>query len=204
VENEIGAAGRDAPAGASRRETLRLGSGAALAALIAALSGGRVLAHDATPEAGPGSVGNYSVIRIRKIKADASGEEVTARVEEGFVPLIREMPGFVSYVVLWNAETRDWVSISTFTDKAAADGRRVDRAGRSLRGLLRYQRDDRGRPARGRGRGCPCRRSGRVSRTRRARYDRMMDRRGGATCPAAARLRRTDAPGPTGRLVLTR
>ena len=99
----------------------RLSSGVALVALASALSGGRVLAHEATPATGPGSVGQYTVIRIRKVRADASGEEVTARVEAAFVPLIREMPGFVSYAVLWNTETRDWVSISTFTDKAAAD-----------------------------------------------------------------------------------
>ena len=113
---------RARPARTTRRETLgRLGSGAALAALVAMLAGGRVLAHEATPAAGEGSAGRYTVIRIRRVKADRSSEELTTIVEEGFVPLVRELPGFVSYVVLWNAETRDWVAISTFTDRAAAE-----------------------------------------------------------------------------------
>jgi hypothetical protein len=91
-----------------------------LAAFAAIAPGERVLAHEATPMAGGGAGGQYTVIRIRKVKADRSGEELTALVEAGFVPQVRELPGFVSYVVLWNAETRNWVTIGTFTDKEAA------------------------------------------------------------------------------------
>ena len=113
------------PDSASRRETLRrLGSGVALAALTAllpAVPGHRVLAHSGTPAADQGSVGQYTVIRIRKVKPDRSGKELTAMVEAGFVPQLKRLRGFVSYVVLWNAETRDWVTIGNFADKAAAD-----------------------------------------------------------------------------------
>jgi hypothetical protein len=106
---------------ATRRETLgHLGGTAVLAAFAAIVPGDRLLAQEATPMAGEGSGGRYTVIRIRKVKADRSGEDLTALVEAGFVPQVRELPGFVSYVVLWNAETRDWVTIGTFTDQAAA------------------------------------------------------------------------------------
>jgi hypothetical protein len=85
---------------ATRRETLgRLGH----------LGGGMAVA------------GGYAVLRIRRVKPDHSGDELNALVETGFVPQVRALPGFVSYIVLWNAETRDWVSISTFTDKPAAE-----------------------------------------------------------------------------------
>jgi len=105
----------------TRRQTLgHLGGAVVLTAFAAIAAGDRALAHDATPVAGDGAEGRYTVIRIRKVKADRSGEDLTALVETGFVPQLRELPGFVSYVVLWNDETRNWVTIGTFTDQAAA------------------------------------------------------------------------------------
>lgn len=107
---------------ATRRETLgHLGGAAVLAAVAAIVPGERLLAHEATLIAGEVSGDRYTVIRIRKVRADRSGEELTALVEAGFIPQLRELPGFVSYVVLWNAETRNWITIGTFTDKEAGD-----------------------------------------------------------------------------------
>ena len=121
----IGTTNGTGPDSASRREALRrLGSGAALAALAAlapVVPDRRVLPHEATPEAGERVVGQYTVVRVRKVKPDRSGEELTAKVEADFVPQLEALRGFVSYVVLWKAESRDWITIGTFTDKAAAD-----------------------------------------------------------------------------------
>jgi hypothetical protein len=105
-----------------RAAVLRGGGGLALAAL--ALGFGKpVLAQEATPgptdDAGP--EGRYGVIRVRKVKADRSAEELTTLVQDGFVPLLREVPGFVSYAILWNAESRDWAALSLFADKSGAD-----------------------------------------------------------------------------------
>ena len=108
-------------AGTTRREALgRLGGGVALAALASAALGGRVLAQSATPDA-EGIEGSYTVIRLRKVKPDKSAEELTAMVREGFVPLVQEIPGFVSYFIVHNSETRDWAAVGVFADKAGAD-----------------------------------------------------------------------------------
>jgi hypothetical protein len=122
MNERIETARETGPVRTTRRETLgQLGGGAALAALAAAMSGKRVLATQATPAAGAMPAGAYTTLRIRKVKPDHSGDELNALVETGFVPQVTALPGFISYVALWNAETRDWVSISTFTDQAAAD-----------------------------------------------------------------------------------
>jgi hypothetical protein len=104
-----------------RAVALRAGGGLALAGLALGL-GRPIVAQEATP--GPTDdaelVDRYGVIRVRKLKADRSAEELTVLVQEGFVPLLREVPGFVSYAILWNAETRDWAAISLFADRAGA------------------------------------------------------------------------------------
>ena len=101
---------------------LRAGGGLTLAALALGL-GTPILAQEATP--GPtddaGLEGRYGVIRVRRLKIDRSNDELTALVRDGFLPLLREVPGFVSYAILWNAETRDWAAISLFADKSGSD-----------------------------------------------------------------------------------
>lgn len=109
----------------TRRGALKLGGGVALAGLLAAgFGGGRVVAQEASSEAGEASdglEGRYLVVRLRQVKADRSVDELIALIRDGFVPLVRTVPGFVSYVVIANPETRDQLSIGIFADKAGAD-----------------------------------------------------------------------------------
>jgi quinol monooxygenase YgiN len=60
---------------------------------------------------------------IRYYQADPpSIEEVVRRVQEDFVPLIRDMGGFVSYFILVPSEREeDIVSVSVFEDQHSAE-----------------------------------------------------------------------------------
>jgi quinol monooxygenase YgiN len=60
---------------------------------------------------------------IRYYQADPSSiNEVVRRVQEDFVPLIRDMPGFVSYFILVPSERQeDIVSVSVFEDQQSAE-----------------------------------------------------------------------------------
>ncbi len=61
----------------------------------------------------------YIAVRRYKIKAD-SMDVVAQRAVEGFVPLIRQAPGFVAYYGV--AEGNDTVfTVSIFQDQAGAD-----------------------------------------------------------------------------------
>lgn len=105
--------------GSNRREALRAGGGL-LAALAAIGLGGRVIAQEASPVAN-GAIGRYVVIRTRTVKPDKQHEELVTINETQFVPIIKAIPGFVSYTVIYNAESRAWTAISVYTDKAGAD-----------------------------------------------------------------------------------
>ncbi len=60
---------------------------------------------------------------IRYYRAEpGSVDEVARRVQEGFVPIIRETAGFVSYFVLAPAEREGAiVSVSVFEDRESAE-----------------------------------------------------------------------------------
>ena len=63
----------------------------------------------------------YAAIRYYRTDPD-SIDEVTRRVREGFVPLIRETAGFVSYFVLAPSEREnELVSVSVFESKEGAE-----------------------------------------------------------------------------------
>ena len=58
---------------------------------------------------------------IRYYRTDpGSIESVVRRVEEGFVPLLRETPGFVSYFVL-TPRQGEMVSVSVFEEQRGAE-----------------------------------------------------------------------------------
>ena len=62
----------------------------------------------------------FAAIRYYRTDPDSTGE-VVRRVREGFVPLIRDTPGFVSYFVLVPSEREDeLVSVSVFEDQRGA------------------------------------------------------------------------------------
>ena len=75
---------------------------------------------------------------IRYYQADPpSINEVVRRVQEDFVPLIRDMPGFVSYFILVPSERQeDIVSVSVFEDQQSAE----ERTRRPQSGWCRIQR----------------------------------------------------------------
>ena len=59
---------------------------------------------------------------IRYYQADPpSIDEVVRRVHQDFVPLIRDMQGFVSYFILVPSEREDIVSVSVFEDQQSAE-----------------------------------------------------------------------------------
>ena len=96
-----------------------------MVAAVAALMGGRaVLAQSATPTADDSNpevaVGQYLVVRTWTFKPDKSADELAALVAEGFVPLLRDTPGFRQYTTIWNDETRQWSAITIFADEAGA------------------------------------------------------------------------------------
>jgi quinol monooxygenase YgiN len=62
----------------------------------------------------------YAAIRYYRTDPD-SIDEVARRVREGFVPIIREMAGFVSYFILDPGEREGAiVSVSVFEDEQSA------------------------------------------------------------------------------------
>ena len=61
----------------------------------------------------------YAAIRYYRTERD-SIESVVRRVKEGFVPLIRETPGFVSYLVLAPRQD-EIVSVSVFEEQRDAE-----------------------------------------------------------------------------------
>lgn len=106
----------------TRRQALRtLGAGAILAMLGVTDAGLPAAAQDATPAPGNALEGRYAVIRIRQVKPEYSAEELARTVRDGFLPIVREVPGFVAYFVMANEDARTWVSIGIFADKAGSD-----------------------------------------------------------------------------------
>lgn len=62
----------------------------------------------------------YAAIRYYRAEPPAI-DEVTRRVEEDFVPIIREMEGFVSYFVLVPSDRpEEVVAVSVFEDQQSA------------------------------------------------------------------------------------
>ena len=107
------------PAALSRRSAvLRLGSGG----LAALLAGGVIpaAAQEASPMAGTPAAGRaYLATRLYQLAPGHTMEELAAVVESGFLPIIRQVPGFLEYFLV---ETGEGVlSISVFTEQAGME-----------------------------------------------------------------------------------
>jgi hypothetical protein len=105
----------------TRRDVLHAAGGGTLALLALAGMRGNVVAQDATPAVGTTLAGAYAVVRVRKVKPEFSATALAQEVGEGFVPIVREVPGFMHYFVVPDEDQRSWVSVGIFTDKAGAD-----------------------------------------------------------------------------------
>jgi quinol monooxygenase YgiN len=105
----------------TRRTVLRALGGSSLGLVALAAMHGRVIAQEATPVAVDSLDGAYAVVRVRRVKPEFSATALAREVGEGFVPIVREIPGFIHYFVVADEEQRTWVSVGIFADKAGAD-----------------------------------------------------------------------------------
>ena len=113
----------------TRRVAVKL-TGAWLMAATVATRGQGLRAQEASPVASPVAaeilLGQHVVIRIRTVKAEHAPEDVLAQIQEGFVPLVEEIPGLGLYLAAANPETRALFSISVFADDAGvAESNRI-------------------------------------------------------------------------------
>jgi hypothetical protein len=103
----------------SRRSAVLGLGGGALAALLTS-SPIPAAAQEASPMAGTPAAGRaYLVIRQYQLAPGRTMEELNALVESGFIPIVKQVPGFQEYVLV---ETDEGVlSISVFADRAGAE-----------------------------------------------------------------------------------
>jgi hypothetical protein len=113
----------------TRRVVLKLAGGATLLAFAGAGAGRAALAQEAlaqeaspvaSPAGGKDLNGKSVVIRIRTVKPDRSADALMALIQDGFVPLVEDVPGFIWYVAGADPETRGQFSVGVFDDEAGA------------------------------------------------------------------------------------
>ncbi len=105
----------------NRRDAMKVGGGIARALLGAGLGTGTVaIAQQATPVSGSLD-GAYAVVRLYTIRPNRSSDEVLELIRDGYVPLIREIPGFISYTAIADPASAQHAFISVFEDKAGTD-----------------------------------------------------------------------------------
>ena len=103
-----------------RAAVTRLAAGAAglIAGVVpAARSRWRAAAQAATPPAGASA---FAVLRRYTLVPGTDTDELVHRVEEGFVPIVSQIPGFQEYLLLETADGMH-VSISLFADPSGAE-----------------------------------------------------------------------------------
>jgi hypothetical protein len=101
-----------------RSAVLRLGSGG----LAALLSGSAIhaAAQEASPLAGTPTEGRaYLAIREYQLASGRTMEELHTAVESGFMPIVKQVPGFQEYLLVETGE--GVISISVFEDQAGAE-----------------------------------------------------------------------------------
>ena len=115
--------------GVTRRAMIKAGGGLAAAALH--VSGGAIAGRQlaaaqeaspvASPFAGSGLEGWYVAVRIRTLAEEHEAPDVLATIEEGFIPLVEAVPGFVAYLGVDDPSSRQTAFVNVFADKAGAD-----------------------------------------------------------------------------------
>jgi hypothetical protein len=101
-----------------RSAVVRLGSGG-LAALLAS-SAISAVAQEGSPVAGTPAAGRaYLAIRQYQLAPGRTMEELHAVVESGFIPIVKQVPGFQEYFLVETSEGA--LSISVFADQAGAE-----------------------------------------------------------------------------------
>ena len=106
----------------TRRMAMTLVGGSLVLAVGSIRSGHVVSAQEASPVASPvGSaslMGQRLVIRIRTVKAGQEPDDILAKIQDGFVPLVSAIPGLDLYLAAANPETRALFSVGIFADEA--------------------------------------------------------------------------------------
>jgi hypothetical protein len=101
-----------------RSAVLRFGGGGLAALLASSLI--PAAAQEATPMTGsPTASRAYIAIRQYQLAPGHTMEELAALVESGFMPILRQVPGFREYYLVETDEGLQ--SISVFTDQGGAD-----------------------------------------------------------------------------------
>jgi hypothetical protein len=101
-----------------RNAVLRLGSGGL--AMLLASRGIVAAAQEASPMAGSPAAGRaFLAIREYQLAPDRTMEELHAAVESGFMPIVKDVPGFREYFLVETGE--GVISISVFADQAGAE-----------------------------------------------------------------------------------
>jgi len=104
---------------------MRLTVGLLGVATASVRAGQTMAAQEASPVASPGAdgtlLGQQVVIRLRTVKAGQDIDALLAQIQEGFVPLVAEIPGLHFYFASANAETRALFSVGVFADAAGVE-----------------------------------------------------------------------------------
>ncbi len=106
----------------SRRTAVAgVGGGIALAArsLLGMSTAVAAQLGDATP--GSGAAGSYIVIRQYQLAEGVDVPAMVQQIQDEFVPIVREVPGFVAYYYLHDGGSGTAASISIFADEAGSE-----------------------------------------------------------------------------------
>lgn len=114
----------------TRRTAMRLTVGLLGVAPASVRAGQTMAAQEASPVASPAAdgtlLGKQVVVRLRTVKAGQDIDALLAQIQEGFVPLVAEIPGLDFYFAAANPETRALFSVGVFADEAGvAESNRV-------------------------------------------------------------------------------
>ena len=109
----------------TRRTAIRLTVGLLGVATASVRAGQTMAAQEASPVASPGAdgtlLGQQVVVRLRTVKAGQDIDALLAQIQEGFVPLVAEIPGLDFYFAAANPETRALFSVGVFADEAGVE-----------------------------------------------------------------------------------